>query len=52
MKLVFPTFHVNCAEYNEALADPEGLSWQVLVLLNSLHLMRLNLVCYCKYLDV
>lgn len=30
MKLVCPTFLVNSAEYNEALADPEGLSWQVL----------------------
>ncbi|KAL8150496.1 hypothetical protein V2J09_020304 [Rumex salicifolius] len=30
LKLVCPTFNVSCAEYDEALSDPEGLTWQVL----------------------
>ncbi|GAB4857962.1 Beta-amylase 8 [Ancistrocladus abbreviatus] len=30
MKFVCSGFHVDCQEFDEALADPEGLSWQVL----------------------
>ena len=46
LKFVCLRFHVSGQEYDEALADPEGLSWQVIVISNVFQL----LVCSIGYI--